>query len=141
MSDGGLHIDGDWKAEAAREKQRLMEEEGQSAGAEKPSTAGTTAPDFLELINLLAMQAAVALGGYRGPEGETSPPNPAAAKHFVDLLDVLETKTKGNLSEEENKVLGAVTHEIRMAYVQAVSPQAAPATPPTAQPPAPDAGA
>ncbi len=131
MSDGGLHIDGDWKEEAAQEKQRLMEQEAQTAdkGKDKQTDGGETVPNFLELVNLLAMQAAVALGGYRGPDGETSPPNPAAAKHFVDLLEVLETKTKGNLSEEESKMLGAVTHEIRMAYVQAVSPQSAPPAP------------
>jgi hypothetical protein len=128
MSDGGLHIDGDWKAEAAKEKQRLMEEEAQSNDESQPG-GGPPAPNFLELINLLAMQAAVGLGGYRGPDGETSPPNPAAAKHFIDLLEVLEVKTKGNLSDEESKTLNAITHEIKMAYVQAVSPQSAPPTP------------
>ncbi len=134
-SVGGLHIDGDWKEEAAREKQRLMEEEAKAAGATGKAASGDTAPNFLELVNLLAMQAAVSLGGYSGPGGETSPPNPAAGKHFIDLLEVLEAKTKGNLSAEEQKVLGTVTHEIRMAYVQAVTPGAAPS------PPASDAGA
>lgn len=128
MSDGGLHIDGDWKAEAAKEKQRLMEEEAKATAGSKPSGAAPS-PNFLELINLLAMQAAVALGGYRGPDGEASPPNPEAAKHFIDLLEVLELKTKGNLSDEESKTLSAITHEIRMAYVQAVSPHPAPAAP------------
>ena len=41
------------------------------------------------------------LGGFQGPGGERIPPNPDAAKHHIDLLDVLEQKTKGNLTDEE----------------------------------------
>ena len=114
-SDGGLHIDSDWKTEAAREKEKLAEAEAKTASssAGAPGVAG-----FPDLVNMLAMQAAIALGGYQGPGGERIPPNPAAAKHQIDLLDVLEQKTKGNLSEEEKRVLDTVLYELRMQYVQ-----------------------
>ncbi|MCO6435788.1 MAG: DUF1844 domain-containing protein [Phycisphaerae bacterium] len=74
----------------------------------------------MDIINVLAMQAAVALGGFQGPGGENIPPNIAAAKHHIDLLAVLEEKTKGNLSDDEKKVLGAVLYELRMQYVHMV---------------------
>jgi hypothetical protein len=129
---GGLHIDSDWKSEAAREKERLIEQERAEA-ARKTAAGGTdTSNLFLELINLLAMQAAVSLGGYQGPGGERIPPNHAAGKHYIDLLEVLIQKTKGNLSADEEKMLSGVLHEMRMAYVQAVSGQAPP-TPPEGQ--------
>ena len=121
---GGLHIDSDWKAEAAREKERLASQESTETKA-APGEA-----NFVELLNLLAMQAAIALGGYQGPGGERVAPNPAAAKHQIDLLGVLEDKTAGNLSDEEKKMLDGVIYELRMQYVQAVggvpSPGAAP---------------
>ena len=51
---GGLHIDSDWKTEAAREKERLTAEEQAT-----PRQTGTPEASFMELVNLLAMQAAV----------------------------------------------------------------------------------
>ena len=113
MSDEGssrLHIDSDWKTEAAREKERLAKET-----AEDSSPAGGVPgqPVFADLINMLAMQAAIALGGYKGPGGDSIPANPEAAKHHIDLLDVLEGKTKGNLSDDEKQVLDTVLYELR----------------------------
>ena len=124
-SKSGLHIDADWKTEAAREKERLAQQEQREAG---PPAGGGASPEmFVELINLLAIQATVALGGYQGSGGERIPANPAAAKHHIDLLAVLEKKTKGNLTEEEKSVLSGVLYELRMQYVQSAS---APPPPP-----------
>lgn len=119
---GGLHIDADWKTEAAREKDLLAEQErkDRSKAAAVPGTAPTS---FLELLNLITMQAAVALGGVQGPGGEQIPPNPLAARHFIDLLEVLQKKTEGNLTEEEGRALDAVLYELRMQYVNAVGPE------------------
>ncbi len=112
---GRIHVDTDWKTEAAREKERLERETAQPAS---PAAGVPGQPGFAELVNMLAMQAAIALGGYRGPGEEAIPPNPEAAKHHIDLLDVLDQKTKGNLTEEEQRVLNAVLYELRMQYVQ-----------------------
>lgn len=117
MSEGKLHIDSDWKAEAAREKERLAAQEKSA----KPAGSAQTAPAFIELLNLLAMQAVISLGGYQGPGGERIPANPAAAKHHIDLLEVLEKKTAGNLSDEEKRAMDSVLYELRMQYVQTVS--------------------
>lgn len=112
-----MHIDSDWKTEAAKEKERLAGQERASR-----STAGAEpAANFVELVNLMAMQAAIGLGGYQGPGGERIPPNPIMAKHHIDLLEVLEKKTAGNLTEDEKRILDGVLYELRMQYVHAVS--------------------
>jgi len=113
----GLHIDSDWKTEAAQEKERLANQERTS----RPAAGAEPAANFVELVNLMAMQAAIGLGGYQGPGGERIPPNPNVAKHHIDLLEVLEKKTAGNLSEEEKRILDGVLYELRLQYVQAVS--------------------
>ncbi|MBU0716916.1 MAG: DUF1844 domain-containing protein, partial [Planctomycetes bacterium] len=114
-SGGGLHIDSDWKTEAAREKEQLAatEEAAETArtGEAMPGQAG-----FVDLVNLLAMQAAIALGGYQGPGGERIPPNPAAARHQIDLMGILADKTQGNLTEDEKRVLDTVLYELRMQF-------------------------
>ncbi len=129
---GRIHIDSDWKEEAAREKEKLVEQEQRSA-AKQTATDGESpsgAPPFIELINLMAMQAMYALGGMQGPNGEKVPANPIAAKHHIDLLEVLSIKTKGNLTDDEQKALDAVLYELRMIYVQMTTgadPSSAPA--------------
>ncbi len=110
-------VDDDWKAEAQREKERLASEVEQK----KPDAEGVPVTPFLELLNLLAMQAMVGLGGFAGPDGRPIPANLEAAKHFIDLLQVLEEKTKGNLTEEETKVLDQTLYELRMRFVQLAS--------------------
>ncbi len=112
MSDDDkiIQVDDDWKAEAKREKEKL-------ADVAEPREAMPDA-SFTGLIDMIAMQALISLGGAAGPGGEQIPPNPATAKHFVDMLQVLDDKTKNNLVDEERKHLDAVLYEVRMRYVQ-----------------------
>ena len=117
----GLHIDSDWKTEAAREKQRLAEQEEKESASKSAPDSNEPAAGFVDLVNMLAMQAAIGLGGYQGPSGERLPANPVAAKHNIDLLEVLQEKTKSNLSADEEKALSTVLYELRMAFVQAMS--------------------
>ena len=114
-----LQIDDDWKSEAAHEKERLAE------NVETGHAHALPQADFLGLVQLLAMQAIVGLGGFAGPGGQEIPPNLELAKHHIDLLDALEKKTKGNLDANEKAVLDTTLHQLRMAYVEAVrgSPQ------------------
>lgn len=119
MSDGDktLHIDDDWKSQAAAEKERLAEELDTAASPTEEEVRGTP---FMEIINTLAMQAMVGLGVMQGPGGQAIPPNFDAAKHFIDLLDVLEQKTKGNLEPDEKTILDQTLHQLRIIYVEVV---------------------
>ena len=70
------------------------------------------------LILSLGMQAQMELGmGAPNPE---RPPNLDIARHTIDLLAVLQEKTKGNLSLEEQRLLENTLTELRFRYVQAV---------------------
>jgi hypothetical protein len=107
-------VDDDWKAEARREKERLAEEE-----QARPQGGGPAGPaGFADILNLLVMQAMAGLGMLAAPGGQPLPPNLEMAKHFIDLLQVLEDKTKGNLTPEEKGLLDQVLYEMRMTFVQ-----------------------
>ncbi|MCX7012383.1 MAG: DUF1844 domain-containing protein [Candidatus Sumerlaeota bacterium] len=73
-------------------------------------------PDFIELIQMLFLQAMVSLGEGRGPEG---PPEVDfdLARHYIGMLELLETKTKGHLTEVESKYLEGCLHQSRLAFV------------------------
>ncbi|MCH7814379.1 MAG: DUF1844 domain-containing protein [Planctomycetes bacterium] len=132
MSDepvpGKIHVDSDWKAEAQAEKEKLAAEE--EAAQDQP----VPEPQVADLINMIAMPAAMALGGYRTPEGQTVPPDLTVAKFHIDMLGVLETKTQGNLSEDEAKALAGLLHQLRSQFADVVTRGVAP--PPPAPPPA-----
>jgi hypothetical protein len=123
-----LQIDDDWKSEAAAEKERLSK----TVDDEKDKRPLPEA-SFASLIQLIAMQAMVGLGGMAGPGGQQIPPNIELAKLHIDMLDMIETKTKGNLDAEEQRLLDTTLHQLRMAYVEAVQgggvPPAADVTP------------
>ena len=122
-----LIVDDDWKAEARREKER--------AAAETAQREVLPAPSFSELVNIVVMQAMAGMGLLAGPGGQHMPPNLEVAKHFVDMLQVLEDKTKGNLTPEEKKLLDQVLYEMRVTFVQLAGGGGAapggPASPPT----------
>lgn len=117
MSDTGkpkIIVDDDWKAEAEREKERLAQATSAPRGA-LPNAS------FAELVNLLAVQALAGLGMLAGPGGERMPPQLEVAKHFIDMLQMLEDKTRGNTSPEEKRLLDQVLYEVRTQYVSMAS--------------------
>jgi hypothetical protein len=72
---------------------------------------------FPMLVQMLATQSMAAMGMIAGPDGKTRK-EPAIAKHFIDLLSLLETKCKGNLDGNETKMLDSLLHDLRVAFVQ-----------------------
>ncbi len=125
-------IDDDWKAEAQREKERLAEEADKEQATQAAGEAQGSL--FLELLDLLAQQAVIALGGAQLPDGRTIPGNPAAAKHYIDLIGDLEVKTKGNLSKEEAEVLNQLVSRMRWAFSMAAKQPGGAAPSPAPEP-------
>ncbi|HXE11119.1 MAG TPA: DUF1844 domain-containing protein, partial [Bryobacteraceae bacterium] len=75
--------------------------------------------DFSFLISSLMFQAQLELGLlHLGEEKDRPEPNLPRAKHSIDLLGVLEQKTKGNLSIEEQRLLENGLTELRFRFVQ-----------------------
>lgn len=74
---------------------------------------------FELLIMSLGMQVQMELAG---PEADDAPaPNLDMARHTIDLLVVLQEKTKGNLTMEESRQLDNMVTELRFRYVQRVN--------------------
>jgi hypothetical protein len=108
-------VDSDWKEQARKEK-----EEADRQTREMPRFGPLPAPSIVEIIQMIVLQTAVGLGGMQDPQtGQRLPANLAAAKHYIDLLELLEQKTQGHLDETETKVLANTLHEMRMAFVEA----------------------
>jgi hypothetical protein len=105
---------------------------------QKSTQSGEMAQRFIELVMMQAQQAALFLGRIPNPETGKGEVNLEYARMFIDQLEMLQDKTRGNLSAEESQVLGGVLSDLRLAFVQASgAPASTPAT--SAQPPAPAA--
>lgn len=133
-------VDTDWKEQVRQEKAKQQADEAQPVSqdppAEPPAEPSAKAeplhseshqaagqapkPDFQVLISMLATQAFHALGHIPDPASGERLHQPEAAQFMIDLLAVLEEKTKGNLSAEEHAMLDGVLHDLRMAYVAVV---------------------
>jgi hypothetical protein len=138
-----LHIDTDWKKQAQEEKRKLAEQEKQkaAAAAAAPPAAvrGTAAPvdprsaapgprgarempapSFAALVQSVVTQVFFYLGDLT-PRGAEPQLNLDMAKYQIDLLGVIEQKTKGNLAPEEQRLLDAALYEARMRFVSVSS--------------------
>lgn len=142
-----LIIDEDWKTQVEREREEAKrakeQSEASAAAAASPNTGAVSdseiqssgapsanmsatgmdegeAPpppaNFQALVSMLGTQALVAMGQLG--EDTSAPPHMGYAKHFIDLLAVVEEKSKGNLSAEEIDLLADWLHQLRMGFVE-----------------------
>jgi hypothetical protein len=85
---------------------------------EMPQTpGGLGSPGFMELVSVLAEPIAIYLGDATMPDG-SSAENPEAARFYIDLLEVLQKKTAGNLTSQEGAILEDLLYQLRMRYVR-----------------------
>lgn len=97
-----------------REKGRRAEPEGQDADPVVPI-------DFTTFILSLSSSAAIHLGLAPHPEQRDCCKNLPMAKQTIDILVLLQEKTKGNLTGEEERMLADLLYNLRMSYVAAVA--------------------
>jgi hypothetical protein len=114
-------VDEDWKQEAQKEKEILAAQEKteKEKDMEQDEERGSLPPgNFAALISMLTTQALFALGLLQIKGQEKKEPDLALAKYNIDMLETLEEKTKGNLTQEEQTVLVNTLNELRMGYVK-----------------------
>jgi hypothetical protein len=111
-----LVVDSDWKQEARAEKERL--EKADAPRRPAPAEHAMPPADVQELIRMLASQALLYLGAIADPQTGRAILAPELAKYNIDLLGVLEEKTKGNLTPEELTLLQRSLYELRMSYAE-----------------------
>jgi Domain of unknown function (DUF1844) len=78
--------------------------------------------DFATFIVSLSHSALMHLGHAPHPETDRIEPHLPLAKQTIDLLGLLEQKTKGNLTGEEERLMGQVLHELRVKYSERATP-------------------
>lgn len=130
-----LIIDSDWKNQAQAEKDRLAAKEAEKAKSAKPAGAGPMAgggggggmgggprelpkADFQTLVGTLVSQALMYMGAFPDPETGKAVVSIEYARFHIDLIAVLEEKTKNNITAEEAHELQQVVAELRMRYVE-----------------------
>ena len=76
-------------------------------------------PSFSLLVATFGSQAMVALGQMPNPLDGKTEVRLDLAKHAIDMLVIIESRTQGNLAPDEAAMLETVLHQLRMAYVAA----------------------
>jgi hypothetical protein len=130
--------EGELRQEVVAEQEREAKRE---AATHPPTPAeaakGTAAPSpantpersaaFENLVRMMGSNAAMVLGAYADPRTGQPVIDPDAAREFIDMLDALHEKTKGNLAPEEDTLLLDLLGKLKMTYLeinQAVAAQA-----------------
>ncbi len=76
---------------------------------------------FASFVFSLGTSSLMLMGESLDPQQASPPVNLPQAKEIIDILSMLEEKTKGNLSTEEASVIGDMLYTLRMKYVSATS--------------------
>ena len=116
----GKKVDESWKEEARREKEAVGK-----ADRHPRQDGPLPEPDFSFLVTSLAMQVLMSFGDLASPVTGKAEVDLERAKHSIDTLGVLEQKTKGNLSQEEERLLQTTLYDLRVRYI-AMSSSGAP---------------
>jgi len=91
---------------------------------QQDAEAGTLKPppaSFLLLVSTIGTQAMAAMGQLDDSEGSPTAIRLEFAKSYIDMLGILEEKTKGNLTSQESQVLSGWLYRLRMIYVSVSS--------------------
>ena len=119
-----------------RDKRGRTEAESSPAPKPEPIPDPASAPDiaqspeseeegppitFSSFVFSLGTSALMLMGESLDPQQPSMPVNLPQAKEIVDILSMLEAKTKGNLSSDEASVLGDMLYTLRMKYVERTS--------------------
>ncbi len=85
--------------------------------AQNPGVGPQPAVTFDHLVNQLYVSAMIQMGAGT-QEGQRPRVDILGARQTIDLMGILAEKTKGNLSEAEDRTLEAVLYEVRMAFLE-----------------------
>lgn len=112
-------------ASSARAGEQLPEDdyaESDIPGADDPAS-------FINFLMSIASNAAAALGMIEHPVTGQRAADPELGKHWIDVLGMLQQKTRGNLAPPEQKIFEGLLADLRMQYVSLTSTRPAPKAP------------
>jgi hypothetical protein len=82
------------------------------------TVGGSEEVNFASFVISLGTQAFMHLGDIPNPLTQKREKEITAAKHMIDLLGMLEAKTKGNLTGDEERLLRQLLFDLRLRYVR-----------------------
>jgi len=95
----------------------MTEQENFSPDSSTGTPENMPEPVLPHILQTFYLQAMISLGKYPNPVTRKFEHDLKAAKYYIGLLEVLEGKTRGNLSDEEKGLLDEFLHTARLAYV------------------------
>lgn len=104
------------KGREMKGEEEVPKEAGEREGKKKEDFP-LPKPSFAFIISLLYSQGMVYLGLLTDPQTGKKSVNLDQAKFFIDVLQILEDKTKGNLEDQEKEYLNNALYELRMTFV------------------------
>ncbi len=111
------------KEEAPKEKAEAREHRREEPKEEKKVEQEREVPlpevTFSNFVFSLSTQALIQLGEIQDPESRKTVKNLSLAKQTIDLIGMLQEKTKGNLTKEEQALVESALYDLRMRYVKA----------------------
>lgn len=118
-------IDEDWKSQVEAEKAQAAKSPQADAPAEEPQASTAAAgseqafppASFMNLLVMLGGEAMMAMGKVPNPFSEEPYVDRGHARYAIDLLEILQEKTKGNLTPEEDEAFVDLLHQLRMAFI------------------------
>ncbi len=112
-------VDEEWKEQTRIEKDRL----GKKKDTDRDANASKTMPtaSFQTLVTTFTTQALIGLGVAPSPVDNEKTVDLDNAKFGIDMLQTIQDKTKGNLTEVEEKYIIAVLYDLRLRFVNAAS--------------------
>ena len=131
--DGGIKIvdkrrftvDGEVRDDAPAEEERPKAKPAPKARESKPSNdagpqeRGERPPiDFMSFVASLATNAMAALGVLPPEMGKGLPFNPELAREYIDILSMLQEKTRGNLTPQEDQAMQRIVTDLRLNFVE-----------------------
>jgi hypothetical protein len=136
-------IDDDWKnqvkaEDAALDQKRREDAAEKKEGDEQPAPSEAAEPSeridpsqippasFSTLVAMFSTQAMVAMGVIPNPATGKPDLQLELARHFIDLLGVLDKTSQGNLDAGEAALLENTLHQLRMAFVELTKNSAEP---------------
>ena len=99
---------------------------------QKTTALGEMTQRFIEFVMMQAQQAAMFLGRIPNPQTGKPEVNLEIARMFIDQLEMIHEKTRGNLTTEESEILSRVLSDLQLTFVQASGTTAPPAAAPEA---------
>src|ERR1043166_5236260 len=88
------------------------------AEVQKTTQSGEMSQRFIEFVMMHAQNAALFLGQIPNPKTGKGEVNLELAKMFIDQLGMIQEKTRGNLTKEEEAVLKNTLSNLQMAFVE-----------------------